>query len=249
MARPLYENIGRLSWVTWSAFWVFTLLKAIFPPYGDLKHRSDWQEGSKLETGFRAIVVEVVAIAWFVLLLSLFALLAKNLVPTCLIWFVAFIAGLRLVDIIQTSVNVVLFDRLRDDPARPHPMASLTRTLLLTSINFFELILLFAVVYLSYPENVVSSTDIGDAAKAATPCDALYFSVITQLTIGYGDLKPVGWGRLVASIQGIVGFIFVILVLARFISSLPQITTVLGDGPTELGNPKSKSICCNNDIS
>ncbi len=130
----------------------------------------------------------------------------------------------RIVDIIQVSINIVLFNRLRVHPDLRNPMISLTRSLLLTVINYFELILLFGVIYLSYPEIIHPRVE---------PYDALYFSVITQITIGYGDLRPVGWGRLVASIQGITGFFFAIFVLARFISSLPSIDTVVGDGPND----------------
>ncbi len=37
--------------------------------------------------------------------------------------------------------------------------------------------------------------------------DYLYFSLVTQATVGYGDITPVGWSRLAASMQAILGLL------------------------------------------
>jgi len=55
------------------------------------------------------------------------------------------------------------------------------------------------------------------ASRAAT---GIYLSFITQLTIGYGDVYPTGWLRIVAVIQGLVAALFVILVLGRIVASI-----------------------------
>jgi ion channel len=47
-----------------------------------------------------------------------------------------------------------------------------------------------------------------------------YFSFITQLTIGYGDVYPVGWLRYVAVIQGLTAALFVLLVFGKIVASL-----------------------------
>ncbi len=36
--------------------------------------------------------------------------------------------------------------------------------------------------------------------------DALYFSNVTTTTLGYGDFPPLGPGRPVAALQGLVGY-------------------------------------------
>jgi len=41
----------------------------------------------------------------------------------------------------------------------------------------------------------------------ATWWQSLYFSGVTMLTIGYGDIAPLGIGRLFALIQALIGFI------------------------------------------
>lgn len=46
--------------------------------------------------------------------------------------------------------------------------------------------------------------------------DALYFSVVTGATVGYGDILPVGVSRVFASLEGILSFVL----LAVFVSRL-----------------------------
>src|SRR5699024_3571761 len=36
---------------------------------------------------------------------------------------------------------------------------------------------------------------------------SLYFSGVTLMTVGYGDITPVGWGRLIALIESLIGHI------------------------------------------
>src|ERR1017187_3759128 len=45
-----------------------------------------------------------------------------------------------------------------------------------------------------------------DLLRPAQPLlGALYFSFVTQLTVGYGDIVPIGIGRLLAVAQAVVG--------------------------------------------
>jgi hypothetical protein len=45
---------------------------------------------------------------------------------------------------------------------------------------------------------------------------------VTQLTIGYGDIAPMGPVKYLALFQGFIGFLFTILILGRFIALLPE---------------------------
>ncbi len=36
---------------------------------------------------------------------------------------------------------------------------------------------------------------------------SLYFSGVTLMTVGYGDVTPIGWGRLLALIEALIGYI------------------------------------------
>jgi hypothetical protein len=60
-----------------------------------------------------------------------------------------------------------------------------------------------------------------EASRPITrPITAFYFSIITQLTIGYGDVYPRGWLRLVVAAQGLIAALFVVSVFARAIGAL-----------------------------
>lgn len=43
----------------------------------------------------------------------------------------------------------------------------------------------------------------------------VYFSLVTMLTVGYGDITPIGIGKLIASIQALIGY----LLPAAFLAS------------------------------
>ena len=120
---------------------------------------------------------------------------------------------LRLVDILQAAVNVTIFDPM-DRPAGEHQTASIGRALVLGLINYLEIMLLFAVVYAAYLPRL---------RNAGGWSDAVYFSAITQATLGYGDLLPTGHLRWFVSAQGFLGIGFPVLVIGRFISALPGI--------------------------
>lgn len=40
-----------------------------------------------------------------------------------------------------------------------------------------------------------------------TLAHSLYFSGVTLMTVGYGDVTPIGWGRLLALVEAMIGYI------------------------------------------
>jgi len=68
---------------------------------------------------------------------------------------------------------------------------SLGRVILLFLAAYIGIVFVFGLIYF-----------LGGLVKdAAGFGECLYFSFITQSTVGYGDLQPVGWGRLLVIIQ------------------------------------------------
>jgi len=133
-------------------------------------------------------------------------------------WWLAVIPGWRLLDVLAANLRINLFDHLitRSEPSA----ASTTRMLILVFINFIEIALSFSCIY------AASGLLIAPASKSLDWLDPLYFSWITQLTIGYGDIMPSGWIRFVAISQGIIGFTVLVLIVGRFASSLPRIRSL-----------------------
>jgi hypothetical protein len=125
----------------------------------------------------------------------------------------------RVFDILQSVVNLNVFDCLRLG-VRTHYVATLARTLLLSFWNFFELLLCFGAFY---------SSPVADFDKVVSAWDAYYFSVITQLTIGYGDIQPLSYTRVAAALQGLCGFTLALFALSRLVAFLPRTEPVLHD--------------------
>jgi len=126
----------------------------------------------------------------------------SQLVPARFLF--CFIAFLRVIEIIQRSVVT--------------KVKRVARTLALAIINYVELALCFGIIY---GFNSGSLNDSAHPHQPTQPIIGFYFSIITQLTIGYGDVSPTGWLRAVAAIQGLVGAFFIILIFARIVTSLP----------------------------
>jgi hypothetical protein len=59
--------------------------------------------------------------------------------------------------------------------------------------------------------------------------DPFYFSAITQLKIGYGDVVPTEGLRVVAAAQGLLGFMLGVFAISRVIAFLSKTRTVIGD--------------------
>jgi hypothetical protein len=107
------------------------------------------------------------------------------------------IAALRVVEIIARTTIV-------------KDVISTQRTLVLATINYVELMLWFGLFY---------ALQYHCLHGASQPATAFYFSIITQLTIGYGDVYAMGWLRIIAAAQGLFGALFVIVVLGRAVST------------------------------
>ncbi len=168
-------------------------------------------------TADRARAVELFLMVYYVLDILAFACTfsgCTTLHVAGVVW-----AILRIVDIIQASVNVVLFDRIRG--RKDNRVASQTRLATLAIMNYLEFIVCFAAIY--------ATGLLGELEGASSPWDALYFSVLTQLTISFGDVLPVAAIRIAAPIQALSGLLFLVIIFARIISALPGIKELIGE--------------------
>lgn len=85
---------------------------------------------------------------------------------------------------------------------------SYRRTTLLLFLNYIEVVLSFAVIYASQPMLNKAFTDW---------TEAVYFSMVTSNTIGFGDLYPVTpLGRLLVVLQTLFYLSYIVLVINFF---------------------------------
>lgn len=75
----------------------------------------------------------------------------------------------------------------------------------------------FVVSKYSRPNGLVSNIIQSD--HTVSPADALYFSIITETTLGYGDITPVGYSRACACVQVILGLAFAGIIVAKITSA------------------------------
>ena len=104
--------------------------------------------------------------------------------------------------------TIIAFARHRISPAA---------TLVALIIHAGALLFLFAGVYLGFGL-VFGSNEIAKVERS----DALYFSVVTWTTLGYGDFAPRAAIRLVAGMQALLGYIFfglIVGLLADYLKS------------------------------
>ncbi|MBA7674955.1 hypothetical protein ES703_83183 [subsurface metagenome] len=168
--------------------------------------------------GLRRVIIrkerESAFIEWYVLgrLMVLLIFLIVSWSSPCAKWIVAGLVGWEIIGLILIPLRITLVDRLAED-WKPK---SYERSFVLVLVNYFEMVVAFAYFYRHFGLAGYSS---GDPIK--TVGEALYFSVVTITTLGYGDIEPVTIrGRVLASAEPILGIILLVLVLGIFLVEL-----------------------------
>lgn len=115
-----------------------------------------------------------------------------------------------LVEVFNYPLYLIFVETYDEDWSLRSP----NRSLMLLFINYIEMIIGFAALYLY-------TGAIGDVSKMPirNPLDAVYFSSITITTLGYGDFTPINeTGKIMVSVETITGLIFIVLVVAIFVT-------------------------------
>lgn len=83
-------------------------------------------------------------------------------------------------------------------------------------VNIFSIIILFANVYkwLGIKDTVKTSS------SPTSLMDALYFSVVTWTTLGYGDVVPCPAARPIAAIEALAGYVVMGLLIAVLVATV-----------------------------
>jgi voltage-gated potassium channel Kch len=156
-----------------------------------------------------SIISESYVIVWFFILVAILTFHA-SLTP----WLVVFLVCYRLIDGLNYRLCILFVDRYHKDWG----LRSLNRSLVLLFINYMEIIVGFAALYLVTRSIGCLNTPV------ASRLDALYFSVITITTVGYGDIKPISeTGKWLAISETMMGFILVVLIVGSFLTGVQDI--------------------------
>jgi len=92
-------------------------------------------------------------------------------------------------------------------------LRSRNRSLILLIINYIEMIVAFAALYLN-----TSSVSPSNGQPISAPIDALYFSLVTITTLGYGDVTPCNTtGKVLVFSETLAGLVFIVIVVATFL--------------------------------
>lgn len=109
-------------------------------------------------------------------------------------------------------------------------LRSLNRILILLLINYCELIVGFALLYL-----VSGSVGFSESQLITSRLQALYFSVVTITTLGYGDIIPIyPIGRWLSLSETLMGFVLIVLVIGTFLTGFKNIRNVPREKEQEL---------------
>lgn len=164
-------------------------------------------KGIALKKESRTQISELYVLAWATILILC------QFLPASLI--IAGMATYRLIEGFNYRLCIIFVDRYNPDWS----LRSLNRSLILLLINYFELILGFATLYLYTRSIKLDQTAIAD------PANAVYFSIITITTLGDVRFTPyTTMGKFLVSVETITGLIFLVIVVSTFISGIPPMS-------------------------
>lgn len=133
---------------------------------------------------------------------------------------IAVFGGLRIFEIIVYQVNVLFFDEFRAKrTGQDYRLRGYRRLVLLALLNYAEIAIWFGVLYRRF----YTMFDYPSGLSLDNPAVALYYSIVTLATVGYGDIHPksVSGAGLVIVQTGTQVFMSLV-VLARIVSLLPR---------------------------
>ncbi|GGM29710.1 hypothetical protein GCM10011351_14810 [Paraliobacillus quinghaiensis] len=82
---------------------------------------------------------------------------------------------------------------------------------------FYALIFVYLIVLVSFGmiyfllsfqgQLLLEFGEVRDVSTLESLAHSFYFSGVTLMTVGYGDITPIGWARLIALVEALIGYI------------------------------------------
>lgn len=166
----------------------------------------------------KKIVIETYVVGKFILS---FFLLFKSPIFSFNIYI--FLAIYFTLETILYVLSVIFLEDVHKQPQ------SFSRSLILIFINYFEITIWFAILYKNF--------GLLSAKELASPLKALYFSLATATTVGYGDITPLSTSDsciIISMLQMIIMLIFVVLFFNKFVGSINSNSTPETNNDTSL---------------
>jgi hypothetical protein len=215
------SELKAVSPITYNLFRAFSCMQRLSLSNHLFRTRADIQTHEKSDNwtiiAKRGPQIDGYIMCW--LAFELLAIIFGRHLPTIGQIILALFVFYRLLEMFQALINIAIFDRIRIRN-RPHRVASHARIVVLTILNYFELWLSFAVLY---------SLTLFPFNRMTDWIDPLYYSAVVQLTIGFGDITPDSFSKLLAIGHGFFSFLITVLVISRVVAFLPPTISVLDE--------------------
>lgn len=182
---------------------------------------TDWIGGAKGITECGCTSVDEVALRakrvdWLVFVF-LVAAIGSYLAAGCPLVYVRsaalIVAGVITINALAVALNFALFRRWNRKTACRALVASHSRMVVLGLVNYIQVWIAFGSIY-----RVLASELRFPKHYKMDWFDPLYFSAVTQFTIGYGDISPTGSARAVVVVQVFSATLLLLLLVDRFVS-------------------------------
>jgi hypothetical protein len=188
----LFSLITHISYSHLKIIVIIVVFWLLFVAYIVIKTMRD----DKVFKRFCWCFIFCVIVLWGLLILGIVWLL-----PGLVILFIAFY---RLLEILSTQFGNIFVDR---------EINSLNRSLLLIGINYLEIMVIFAIMFLATHSLKYSTCN----NIVTTWRDALYFSALTITSFGCENMQPLApWGTKLAAFELIVGLLVIVVVIGAF---------------------------------
>ena len=146
----------------------------------------------------------------------------RKLIFIIIIFFIIFLAiKSEFSEQIQTfilyfvlAINSIFFLEIKEFLSHETTKKDSFFELLSVALTGLSNIGLFAYIYYTLGVQGSSGIIVGEFTTS------LYFSIVTWTTLGYGDLKPIDELRLVASLEALMGYIYMAVLIGLFLNLL-----------------------------